>query len=364
MMFFYFLGRSTNLIMIDKMKVFQAQFPGAHYFDEDNLEQLPDYLIEKRLIAPGDQVLSVEKPGEGNMNFVRRVITEKTSLIIKQSRPWVEKYPQLEAPVERLKVEYTYYELLSKHPYFSSFSPSIILYDPENLVLATQDLGKGTDFSYCYRKKTRPGANQIRSLLEYLSFLHQVDWQRQKVDFPSNKQLKKLNHEHIFLFPFLEENGFDLDTIQPGLQKLSFGPKINEKLKQRIAALGEKYLGFGPALIHGDYYPGSWLEIEKQVKVIDPEFAFFGFAEFDIGVMTAHLFMVGLNMKEIKEYLSIYARRPDFDDELFYGFCGTEILRRLIGLAQLPLELELREKEKLIKLAESFILSPDVCNLL
>jgi 5-methylthioribose kinase len=42
--------------------------------------------------------------------------------------------------------------------------------------------------------------------------LHQV----QVSDFPDTTGMHTLNHEHIFEFPFLEENGFDLDQIQPG----------------------------------------------------------------------------------------------------------------------------------------------------
>ena len=350
--------------MIDKVKVFHSQFPGAYYFDENNLERLPHYLMEKGLITPGDHIRSFEKPGEGNMNFVRRVVTDQGSLIIKQSRPWVEKYPQLIAPVERLTVEYTYYSLLSNHPYFAAYSPKIILYDPANLMLVTQDLGNGSDLTYYYQKSSRQDVSQIKSLLEYINHLHHLDWGKQKTDFPLNQELKKLNHEHIFLYPFMEDNGFDLDIIQPGLQQLSFGSKKDESLKHRVEALGESYLSSGPVLIHGDYYPGSWLDIHGQVKVIDPEFAFFGFAEFDIGVMTAHLFMSGLEMKEIKELLSIYRKRTDFDQSLFCGFCGTEMLRRIIGLAQLPLELDLDEKEKLINLAKSLILSPEASKLL
>ena len=345
--------------MIDKLKIFNSQFPSAYYFDADTLERLPAYLREKDLISGKEKLISFEKPGEGNMNFVIRVITDKISFIMKQSRPWVEKYPQIEAPVERLAVEYTYFNYLSKDPFFSIYSPKVLLYDPVNLVLVTQDLGKGSDFSFCYQKSKSLSNNQLKSLLKYIAHLHRKDWRGANVDFPLNTKLKKLNHEHIFQYPFLQDNGFDLDSIQAGLQQLSLPLKNNKRLKFQIAKLGDKYLSAGPVLIHGDYYPGSWLDINQQVKVIDPEFAFFGFAEFDLGVMTAHLLMAGLNLVELKELLQNYNKRLDFDQKLFYGFCGTEILRRIIGLAQLPLDLSLGEKERLLKLAESFIVSPD-----
>jgi len=111
-------------------------------------------------------------------------------------------------------------------------------------------------------------------------------------------------------------------------------------------------------LIHGDYYPGSWLRVGQEVKVIDPEFAYFGYAEFDVAVLTAHLLMSGINLIAVKESLNGYDKRKDFDSSLFVEFCGAEILRRIIGLAQVSLELTLSEKSDMIDLAIDFINSP------
>ena len=73
--------------------------------------------------------------------------------------------------------------------------------------------------------------------------------------------------------------------------------------------------------------------------------------------MTAHLFMLGTSQSDVKSILKNYQKRKGFNDDLFGGFCGTEILRRLIGIAQLPLELSIEEKGKLVKLAEYLILT-------
>jgi 5-methylthioribose kinase len=37
--------------------------------------------------------------------------------------------------------------------------------------------------------------------------------------------MRKLNYEHIFEYPFREENGFDLDTVQEGLQAVAMYKK-------------------------------------------------------------------------------------------------------------------------------------------
>ena len=45
--------------------------------------------------------------GEGNMNYTLRVRTNGRSIILKQARPWVEKYPVIDAPDERAVVKQT-----------------------------------------------------------------------------------------------------------------------------------------------------------------------------------------------------------------------------------------------------------------
>lgn len=51
-------------------------------------------------MSHADEVVEgVEREGEGNMNCVVRVMTSRRSFILKQSRPWVEKYPGFAAPL-------------------------------------------------------------------------------------------------------------------------------------------------------------------------------------------------------------------------------------------------------------------------
>ena len=350
--------------MIDKRKLFNSHFLDAHYFDENNLEGLPAYLLKKGLIDHDEKVISTEKPGEGNMNFVRRVTTDKRSFILKQGRPWVEKYPDIKAPVERLEVEAKYYKTIASDPFYSAYSPGLLDYDPENLILVFEDLGVGSDFTFLYNKSQIFHEELLTSLVAYISHLHNSDLRNYKSQFPSNQALKRLNHEHIFNYPYLVENGFDLNAIHPGLQDISMTVKMNDSLKGKILGLGQKYLSSGPVLIHGDYYPGSWLKVDHEVKVIDPEFAYFGYAEFDVAVMAAHLIMTWMELDKVENALNKYRKRSDFDYKLFSGFCGTEILRRIIGLAQLPLDLTLSEKSELIDLAIELINLPKSHKLL
>ena len=70
-------------------------------------------LISINVCQPTETIVSVDKAGEGNMNLTLRVTTDQRSVIVKQARPWVEKYPDIEASDERILAEIDFYLNLS-----------------------------------------------------------------------------------------------------------------------------------------------------------------------------------------------------------------------------------------------------------
>jgi 5-methylthioribose kinase len=152
------------------------------------------------------------------------------------------------------------------------------------------------------------------------------------------------------------DNNFDLDAITPGLQQLAGSIKRNRTLCRRIQELGEIYLWEGEHLLHGDFFPGSWLRVESGIKVIDPEFGFAGPREFDMGVLSAHLQISGaLGRSSVPD--SHYGHWKELDSQLVGGFGGIEILRRLLGVAQLPIRFDLQRKQFLLEQAVSQVLA-------
>ncbi len=107
--------------------------------------------------------------------------------------------------------------------------------------------------------------------------------------------------------------------------------------------------------MHGDFYPGSWLKTGEEIKVIDPEFCFYGRPEFDLGVMQAHLLLAGEEENIFKNINEFYKKNTAFDEKLLQQFTGIEIIRRIIGLAQLPLTLSLQAKKELLQKAATKI---------
>ena len=314
-----------------------------------SLSEIEKYLKkELNIFSSDEQIHNIEVPGEGNMNVVLRVETNKKSFILKQSRPYVNKYPNIKNSEKRIIVEDQFYELIIKSE-IQKFFPKKIDFIKKDLILLIEDLGQCRDMSYLYSSKNI-NLDHFNSLIYILESIHKT-----KVNsFPSNYSLKELNHEHIFVLPF-QKNDFQLDDIQSGLKKLSTYITNDSNINDVAKRIGDMYLKVGNTLLHGDYYPGSWMQKDDNVYVIDPEFSHLGFKEFDLGVMAAHLTMI----TESEDYLNkiIKAYSENIDKSIFYKVSGIEIIRRIIGLAQLPLDMSLNTKEKLLNIAKKMILS-------
>ncbi len=316
---------------------------------------LQDYLEDCRWLLKDEKVTDTESPGEGNMNFTLRIKTNKRSVIIKQSREYVEKYPQVNAPKERALMEAGFYKLISGKQKLASQMPRIIGVDEENSVLLMKDLGKGNDFTYIYEKGKGIEEAELFQIMDFVALLHNsFDASDQKNPI-RNRAMRKLNHEHIFIYPFIENNGSKLDEVLPGLAE-SVKPLIKDlPLKSKIKNLGESYLADGKKLLHGDYFPGSWLKTGDGIKIIDPEFCFFGAPEFEIGVIKAHLKMANQSKGLIDKAIGYYRSKAELNEAIMNQYCAIEILRRIMGLAQLPLKIDLEKRVALINESVSII---------
>ena len=318
---------------------------------------LTHYLLQKKWLQPDEAILSLTKPGEGNMNYVLRVTTNLRTFIIKQSRAYVEKYPQIAAPEKRVVTEAAFYTKIATSEIVQSDMPELLGLDTENNILLLEDLGKTNDYTLLYSLESELSAAEISVLVSYLNTLHNGFKKVQLDDELSNLELRNLNYEHIFHYPFLEENGFDLNTVQLGLQELALPYKKDAVLKNQVELLGPLYLSKGKYLLHGDYYPGSWLKTENGIKIIDPEFCYYGLREFDLGVLMAHLYLTKQKQPIIDTVITDYYAYSELNSAILNGFIGVEIMRRLIGLAQLPLKMDLKTKEELMQFAYNLIVT-------
>lgn len=233
--------------------------------------------------------------------------------------------------------------------------PQFVGLDPDNHIMVMEDLGDSKDFSFLYDLKIKLSSDDIASLSSYLDMLHSNFYNPDGDPSFSNTKMKKLNHEHMYVYPFLENNGFDLDQMTLGLQEYAMKYKTDDALKSEVNQIGDRYLSQGNYLLHGDFYPGSWLSTVDGIKIIDPEFCFYGLREFDVAVFTAHLILSQQDQSIIDLIPVYYESYDELDGSLIHKLAGIEIMRRLIGLAQLPLKIDLATKTALLNRAYQMI---------
>jgi 5-methylthioribose kinase len=317
--------------------------------DIRNQSELENYLE----LLSYSKIASLDKAGEGNMNDTLRVkFVDNDSVIVKQSKAFVAKYPDIAAPEGRVNAESRFYELASD---LVEFHPKILHKDPSNNILIMEDLGESSDLSYLYEKGTL-SEDSINFIVDYLSQLNAVKAGGEK---HQNLEMRQLNDEYIFKIPFSGELD---DMIKSQDEKLFEGTRFivsSNDLKIELAKLSAIYMKDADHLLHGDFYPASILDSKSGLKVIDAEFSFFGIKEWDVAVFCAHLMMCAEAHNQAKTFLRRYLASNKVDENLIKAFCGVEILRRMIGVAQVDFKISLEQKLRLARHAKSLILAPE-----
>ncbi len=318
---------------------------------------LAGYLGARGWLAAGETVVSVAPAGDGNMNCTLRVVTTRSSCIVKQGRPWVEKYPSIPAPAGRTAVEGAFYQHVAGDPALAARMPALRGLDHESHVLVLEDCAGFADASSVYEGHAL-GEPAQAELLAYLAALHRLLVGDPDTEPWANREMRALNHEYIYRLPLAGDAGLlaRLETLTPGLARLATDLSADAAYVSRVAALGERYLSGPPrALLHGDFFPGSWLIDGARIRVIDPEFCCAGAPEFDYGVMAAHWLLAAQPAAAARAAEAAVAL--GHDGVLVAAFAGVEIMRRLIGVAQLPrLERGLADKQALLATSHRLVL--------
>ena len=230
--------------------------------------------------------------------------------------------------------------------------PSVLAFDVKKRLMVVEDLGQASDYAMLYRSDI--AQSEVDSVFEQA-----IDWVSQLHASATVgntelgcKPLRSLNHQHIFSIPLSDPPAIDLDSVCDGLTKASRSICADGAVQKAMTKLGEVYLeadtvAGAQSLLHGDYYPGSWLKTDAGFRVIDPEFCFCGPREFDLGVLAAHWIFCGgkAGASTIDRVIDAAVVKADtacqISRQLVFGFAGAELIRRLLGVAQLPFEADL-----------------------
>ena len=327
------------------------------WLDAENPEAIERYVVARGLVQSTGLPVEIERAGAGNMNLAVRVTPAVGQpFIVKQGRPWVEKYKQIPAPIERTLVEAAFYDAVQTNPHLGSRMPQVLDLDRPNHVLVLEDVGSAGDFTSIYADSVIP-VSVVGALLEWLEQLDTISIPATRREIFANRAMRALNHEHMFDLPLRERNGLDLDAITPGLADAARDLIADRGYGAIVAGLGQRYLSDGMSLVHGDYFPGSWLKSAGGVRIIDPEFCFLGDPEFDCGILAAHLAIAGASSAAL-EMICASAKTRQLDLERVAGYAGVEIMRRLIGVAQLPIHHDIERKRTLLERSRRLVNEP------
>lgn len=305
---------------------------------------LPDYLRSIGLIEAGEPV-SVEKAGDGNINWVRRVRRHPpggaaSSCIVKQARPALERFPQYQVSTERLVFEARWLE--EARPFDTTgVCPAVHRVDAEQRVLVLEDLGDAERLDAALARGAEVG-NAVVPLAAFLGRVHHGTRERPGLaERFRNEAMRRLHGDHIFVLP-LRENDF---ALPPRTRERAEALWADRELVAIADAAYARYLEPRGALVHGDVQAGNVLLPAGRPKLLDAEIAHVGDPAFDLGMWVAHLMLPAAARGEpgrAREAIAAAdaAYRVRLGGALEVPFAeaarhaGMEMLRRTIGAAR------------------------------
>ena len=297
------------------------------------------YLLRRGILQRGEEA-TLEPAGEGNINWVRRVRISPhgRSLVLKQARPALERFPEYQVTTERIVFESRYYEV-ARASDLDGLLPTVLDFDECERVLILEDLGPAERLD----KALGPGyqgRGAAHALGQFLGRVHAATRDNPRLtERFGNDAMRRLHGDHIFLLPF-RENTFPLS---PRLRERAEQVWKDAELAARADAAYSRYLTAKDALVHADVQSGNVLLTRSGPKLFDAEIAHMGDPAFDLGTLVAHLCVNALASRRPSRGLvgaawSAYlgAAGPAglrFEDVARYA--GIELLRRTIGAARL-----------------------------
>ncbi|MHA3490543.1 S-methyl-5-thioribose kinase [Yersinia enterocolitica] len=337
-----------------------------------------EYARQFGQIADPLALVTADEIGDGNLNLVFKIrdATGISRVIVKQALPYVrcvgESWP---LTLDRARIEAE--TLLTHSQFCPQHTVNVLHHDAELAVMVQEDLSDHEIWrSELVKGKYYPQA--AGQLAEYLAqtlfhtsdFYQSAQAKKAAVSRYINPELCQITEDLFFTDPYIdhERNNFD-----PALLPEVLALRQDDALKLAVASLKHRFLSKAEALLHGDIHSGSIFVAEGRLKAIDAEFGFYGPIGFDVGTALGNLLLnyCGLpglagprdaaagreqRLKDIHILWETFALRflalseEKTQDsalatagyaQLFLqqvwqdavGYCGSELIRRTIGLA-------------------------------
>ena len=263
-------------------------------------EDVKRYAVDVLLYFADDEALESREIGDGNINYVFQIRSKSDgrSLIIKQAdrllrssgRPLDLYRNKIEAAVLKLEGELA-----------PGLVPEVYFYDETMAATAMEDISAYgnlrrelmSDHVYPHLSKNI-SSFLADTLLPTTDLVLDAEEKKQRVKFFTNPELCKITEDLVLTEPYYDYKRRNI--IFPGnedfVRRFLYDDAV---LHAEVGRLRLNFMNNAQALLHGDLHSGSIFANEAGLKVLDPEFAFYGPMGYDIGNVIGNLFFSWAN---------------------------------------------------------------------
>ncbi|MWV43234.1 S-methyl-5-thioribose kinase [Paenibacillus sp. HJL G12] len=277
----------------------------TEYFTMNESDVL-NYALTQLDVFDRDAKLTCKEIGDGNLNYVFLVVDPASgkSLIIKQAGPVARISADIEVSTDRNRIESEILKI--QYELAPGLVPKFYKYDPVMNCCVMEDLS-----DHDIMRKALLEHRQFPLFADHITTF-MVNTLLLTSDVVMNHKEKK-DLVKSFINPDLCEISEDLVYTEPFYdcpRNDIFEPTRNfaksylwedEALLLETAKLKFEFMSHAQSLLHGDLHSGSIFIKDDSTKIIDPEFAFYGPAGYDIGNVIAHLLFAYVNADSVME---------------------------------------------------------------
>jgi len=299
------------------------------YFALDN-DSVLEYVRSRGILNPvisRKGTLTASEIGDGNLNQVFIVRESETgdapprAIIVKQALTYL-KVAGESWPLTRERMRFETQALLKHNELAPGLAPEVYDHDDEMSVVVMEYLGKHEVMRkpLVERKRFPDFAEHVSTFLArtlFLTsdlFLSGVEKKEMQKTF-INPQLCKIQEDFVYTNPYMES---EENKWNPLIDAEVRAIRSDSELKLAIVEMKIAYMTHAEALIHSDLHTGSIMLNEKDTRIIDPEFSFFGPMAYDVAALLQNL---------VLNYLSHFAHTPDAGERADYQKYLLDMIR-------------------------------------
>ena len=307
-----------------------------------NTEDVRRYAVEVLHRFDADEETECREIGDGNINYVFQVrsLRDGHSVIVKQAdrllrssgRPLDLYRNKIEAAVLKLEGELA-----------PGLVPEVYYYDE---IMAATSM---EDVSACRNLRRELMADRFYphlsekissfladTLLPTTDLVLDAEEKKRRVRFYTNPELCKITEDLVLTEPYYDYKGRNILT-KGNEAFVSTFLYSDAALHAEVASLRLGFMNNAQALLHGDLHSGSIFLNESDLKVLDPEFAFYGPMGYDIGNVIGNLFFAWANKAFTAPETQAFCDQIAGCIEAVFDLTQEKLSRRYDELVTLPL---------------------------